>query len=125
MFQGVNHHEKEIKWYAENALCSVFLNVMAIWHGSFGGAASYSSVGYVDEKSARKQLDSAWQFIGEVNSMRTYSCAYGALCFLKWEDVIQMKRKLSAWRVFAAAATKKNLEEIHKQLSAEWESWGG
>jgi hypothetical protein len=70
VFQGVNRRDKGIDWHPEADSCSTFLNVMAIWHASFGGAAAHTAVGYVDEKTTRAALDEQWTLIGEVNAMR-------------------------------------------------------
>jgi hypothetical protein len=120
VFQGVNH-DKGIEWHEEHASCFTFLNVMAIWHASIGGAAHNKATGYVQEKMARKTLDEKWQLVGEVNAMRAYMLPGRAVCFLKWEDFVQMERDLPPWRVFAAAATETELERIKASLQARWE----
>lgn len=124
VFQGVNRREKAIEWHAEHDSCFTFLNVMAAWHASFGGAAAHTAVGYVDELSTRVTLDGQWQLVGEVNAMRAYKQSGRAVCFLKWEDFIQKKRNLSAWRVFAVAVSIDELESLKASLQAQWECWG-
>lgn len=119
--QGVNLREKGVEWHAEHDSCFTFLNVVAIWHASYGGAVANTAVGYVQEKAARKALDGAWQFVGEVNAMRAYKKDGGVVCLLKWEDFLQKKSKLPPWRVFAAAATRAELERIKASLHAQWE----
>jgi hypothetical protein len=125
VFQGVNLRDKGIEWHAEHDSCFTFLNVMAIWHASLGGAVANTAVGYVQEGLARKTLDEGWQFVGEVNAMRAYKQVGRAVCFLKWEDFMQKRRNLPAWRVFAAAASEGDLERIKASLQAQWEEWGG
>jgi hypothetical protein len=124
-FQGVNRRDKGIEWHPEHDSCFTFLNVMAAWHASFGGAASHTAVGYVDENATRAALDEQWKLIGEVNAMRAYKQSGRAVCFLKWEDFIQKDRKLPAWRVFAAAAGSNELDGLKASLQAQWEQWGG
>lgn len=124
VFQGVNRRDKAIEWHPEHDSCSIFLDVMAVWHASFGGAAAHTAVGYVDEGAAREALDEQWKLIGEVNAMRAYKQSECAVCFLKWEDFFQKKRKLPAWRVFAAAASAVALARLRTSLQAEWEEWG-
>jgi hypothetical protein len=46
------------------------------------------------------------------------------VCFLKWEDFIQKRRKLPAWRVFAVAASADELEALKTSLHAQWDEWG-
>jgi hypothetical protein len=121
VFQGVNLRERGLEWHAEHDSCFTFLNVMAIWHASFGGAAAHTAMGYVQEASARKTLDNDWQLVGEVNAMRAYKKEGRAICFLKWEDLVQKERKLPPWRVFAVGATPAELERIERSLPAEWE----
>jgi hypothetical protein len=121
VFQGVNLGNKGIEWHAEHDSCFMFLNVMALWHASFGGAVANTAVGYVQEEMTRRTLDEHWQFVGEVNAMRAYKQIGRAVCFLKWEDSLQKKRQLPAWRVFAAAASEAELEEIIDSLEAQWE----
>jgi hypothetical protein len=125
VFQGVNRRDKGIEWHPEHDSCFTFLNVMAVWHASFGGAAANTSMGYVDESIARPALDEQWQLVGEVNAMRAYKQSGQAVCFLKWEDFIQKERNLPPWRVFAAAASEKELERLKASLRAQWEEWGG
>jgi hypothetical protein len=55
VFQGVNFRDKGIDWHSEHESCATFLNVMAIWHASYGGAVSNTAVGYVDEVATRKK----------------------------------------------------------------------
>lgn len=124
VFQGVNRRDKGIEWHPEADLCSTFLNVMAVWHASFGGAAAHTAVGYVDEKSTRAALDEQWTLIGEVNAMWTYKQTGRAVCFLKWEDFIQKHRKLPMWRIFASAVSADELAGLKSSLSAQWEEWG-
>ncbi len=124
VFQGVNGRDKGIEWYPESESCGMFLNVMAIWHGSFGGAAAHTAVGYVDENSTRSLLDEKWKLVGDVNGMRAYIQNGRAVCFLKWEDFMQKHRKLPAWRVFAAAASTNELQQLKESLPAQWENWG-
>jgi hypothetical protein len=123
VFQGVNRRDKGIEWYPEHGSCSSFLNVMAVWHASHGGAAAHTAVGYVNESTTRATLDEQWQLVGEVNAMRAYKQSERALCFLKWEDLIQKHRKLPAWRVFATAASADELERLKASLQAQWEEW--
>jgi len=66
-------------------------------------------------------LDDQWQLVGEVNAMRAYKQLGCAVCFLKWEDFIQRKRNLPAWRIFAAAASEDDLERTKHSLPAQWE----
>jgi hypothetical protein len=120
VFQGVNLEGESIEWHPEHDSCFTFLNVMAIWHASGGGAAANTAVGYVDERSTRKALDVHWKLVGEVNGMRAYTQSGRALCFLKWEDSIQKKSRLPPWRVYAAAATEADLERIKTSLQAQW-----
>jgi hypothetical protein len=122
---GFNIIKKGIQWRAEHDSCFTFLNVMILWHASFGGAAVDNAVGYVQEESVRKSLDEGWQFVGEVRGMRAYKRDAQAVCLAKWEDFIQKKRKLPPWRVHAAAASATGLERIKSALPAEWERWGG
>jgi hypothetical protein len=124
VFQGVNRREEGIEWHPEHDSCFTFLNVMAVWHASFGGAAAHTAVGYVDESTTRETLDEQWKLLGEVNAMRAYTQSGRAVCFLKWEDFIQKHRKLPAWRVFAAAASAEELERLKASLQAQWEKWG-
>lgn len=124
VFQGVNRRCNGIEWHSEHDSCFTFLNVMAIWHASFGGAADHTTVGYVDERSTRETLDEQWQLVGEVNAMRAYKQTGRAVCFLKWEDFFQRERNLPSWRVFAAAASKGELERIRASIEAQWEPWG-
>lgn len=124
VFQGVNLGDKGIEWYPETDSCSTFLNVMAVWHASFGGAAAHTAVGFVDEQTTRAALDEQWTLIGEVNAMRAYKQAGRAVCFIKWEDFMQKRRKLPAWRVFAATASADELERLKASLQAQWEGWG-
>lgn len=121
LFQGVNCHDKGIEWYSETDSCSTFLNVMVVWHASFGGGAAHSAVGYVDENATRATLDQQWTLIGEVNAMRAYRQAGRAVCFLKWEDFLQKHRNLPTWRVFVAAASAEELEWLKASLQAQWE----
>jgi hypothetical protein len=121
VFQGVNRRDQGIEWHPEADSCSTFLNVMAVWHASFGGTAAHSAVGFVDERTTRATLDEQWKLIGEVNAMRAYKQSARAVCFLKWEDFIQKHRKLPAWRVFAAAASADELEQLKASLQAQWE----
>ena len=121
VFQGVNRRDKGIEWHPEHDSCCTFLNVMAIWHASFGGAAPNTAVGYVDEGIARATLDDQWQLVGEVNAMRAYKQSGGAVCFLKWEDFVQKKRNLPPWRAFAVAATEIELERLKASVQAQWE----
>jgi hypothetical protein len=121
IFQGANRREGVIDWHPEHDSCFIFLNVMAVWHASFGGAAAHTAVGYADERTTRVTLDEQWQFVGEVNAMRAYKQSGRAVCFLKWEDFIQKKRNLPAWRVFAAAASEDALERTKHSLKAQWE----
>ncbi|HEV3343026.1 MAG TPA: hypothetical protein VG125_21810 [Pirellulales bacterium] len=125
VFQGVNRRDEGIEWHPEADSCSTFLNVMAVWHASFGGAAAHTAVGYVDESTTRAALDEQWKPIGEVNAMRAYKQSGRAVCFLRWEDFIQKHRKLPAWRVFAAAASADELERLKASLQGQWEEWGG
>jgi hypothetical protein len=125
VFQGVNRRDKGIEWYPEHDSCFTFLNVMAVWHASFGGAAVHTAVGYVDECTARAVLDERWEFIGEVNAMRAYKQSGRAVCLLKWVDLIQKHRKLPEWRVFAVAASEDELSQLQASLQAQWEEWGG
>jgi hypothetical protein len=125
VFQGVNRHDEGIEWHPEHDSCFTFLNVMAVWHASCGGAAAHTAVGYVDESTTRATLDAQWRFLGEVNAMRAYTQSRRAVCFLKWEDFIQKHRKLPAWRVFAVAASGDELSELQASLQAQWEDWGG
>lgn len=125
VFQGVNLRDKGIDWHAEHDSCFTFLNVMAIWHASFGGAAANTAVGYVQEEPARSTLEEGWQFVGEVNAMRAYKQVGRAICFLKWEDFLQKKLNLPPWRVIAATATEADLERVKTSLQAQWEQWGG
>jgi hypothetical protein len=124
VFQGVNRRDKGIEWHPEHDSCFAFLNVMAVWHASFGGAAAHTAIGYVDETITRATLDEQWQLVGEVNAMRAYKRAEQAVCFLKWEDFIQKHRKLPAWRVFAVAASEDELSQLQASLPAQWEQWG-
>jgi hypothetical protein len=124
VFQGVNRRDKGIEWHPEADSCPTFLNVMAVWHASFGGAAAHTAVGYVDQSTTRAMLDEQWKLIGEVNAMRAYKQSGRAVCFLKWEDLIQKHRKLPAWRVFAAAANSDELEQLKASVQAQWEEWG-
>jgi hypothetical protein len=124
VFQGVNLHDKGIEWHPEHDSCFTFLNVMAVWHASFGGAAEHTAVGYVDVKTTRARLDEQWELVGEVNAMRAYKQSGRTVCFLKWEDFIQKKRNLPPWRVFAAAASAEELERLKASLQAQWEQWG-
>jgi hypothetical protein len=71
-----------------------------------------------------KNLDDNWQFVGEVNRMRAYKQGFRAICFVKWEDFIQKMEKLPAWRVFAAASNKRELDGIKASLKAQWKDWG-
>jgi len=121
VFQGVNRRDKGIEWHPEHDSCFTFLNVMAVWHASFGGAAAHTAVGYVDENTTRATLDEQWQLVGEVNAMRTYKQSGRAVCFLKWEDFIQKHRKLPAWRVFATARSAEELEQLTASLPGQWE----
>ncbi len=124
VFQGVNRHDQGVEWHPEHDSCFTFLNVMAVWQASFGGAATHTAVGYVDEKATRVTLDEQWTLIGEVNAMRAYKQSKWAVCFLKWEDFMQKHRKLPAWRVFAAAASATELKRLKAELTAQWEEWG-
>ena len=124
VFQGFKLRDKGIDWHAEHDSCFTFLNVMAIWHASFGGAVANTAVGYVQEELARSTLDEGWELVGEVNAMRAYKQVGRAICFLKWEDFLQKKRNLPPWRVFAAAATEADLERVKAPLQAQWEQWG-
>jgi hypothetical protein len=119
VFQGVNGREKGIRWYSETDSCANFLNVTAVWHASFGGAAAHTAVGYVDEEITRKTLDEHWQLVGEVNAMRAYKQrGRRAVCFLKWE------KNPPRWRVFATAASDDELERLKVSLDGRWEQWG-
>jgi hypothetical protein len=122
VFQGVNLHQKGIHWTLEQESCFVFLNVMAAWHASYGGAVANRAVGYVDGDLTRKTLDKDWTFVGEVNRMRAYRRGERAICFLPWKD--RLRRNLPPWRVFAAAPTHAGLQSIQVELQAQWESWG-
>jgi hypothetical protein len=119
--QGVNCRDKGIEWHPEHDSCFTFLNVMAVWHSSFGGAAAHTAVGYVDESAARATLDKHWQLVSEVNAMRAYKQSGRAVCFLEWQDFIQKHRKLPAWRVFAVAASEDELSQLQASLQAQWE----
>jgi hypothetical protein len=121
VFQGVNCRDKGIEWHPEHDSCFTFLTVTAFWHASFGGAAAYTAVGYVDESPTRATLDEQWQLVGELNAMRAYKQPGRAVCFLKWEDLIQKQRKLPAWRVFAVAASQDELSQLQDSLQAQWE----
>jgi len=121
VFQGVNLRIKGIQWHAEHDSCFIFLNAMAIWHASFGGAAANTAMGYVEEERARRTLDENWILVGEVNAMRAYKKGRQAACFLKWEDLLQRRHNLPAWRVSAAAATAADLEQLKTTLRAQWE----
>jgi hypothetical protein len=118
---GFNIRQKGVQWRAEHASCFTFLNVMILWHASFGGAAAHRAVGFVQEQATREALDAAWQFVGEVRSMRAYRRNGQAICFLKWQDPIQKMRKLPAWRVYAAAASEGEFEQIKAAFPAQWE----
>lgn len=124
VFHGVNLRDDGIEWHKEHDSCSTFLQVMIAWHASCGGAVDHTAVGYVDELVTRERLDGEWQLIGEVNAMRAYRRPNQLVCFLKWEDMVQKIRKISPWRVFAAAASSADLEETKQLLTATWEPWG-
>lgn len=124
VFQGVNHRTEGIEWFVEHQRCSVFLRVMAVWHASFGGAAAFNVVGYVDETATRNFLDRSCELLGEVNQMRAYRHADGVISFLKWEDRFQKLRRLPPWRVFIAAANATKLDSIKNSLTAQWDKWG-
>ncbi|MFL5243126.1 MAG: SMI1/KNR4 family protein [Gemmataceae bacterium] len=124
VFQGVSRRDKGIEWHTEHDSCFIFLNVMAIWHASFGGAGKHTAIGYVDESTTRVTLDQGWHFVGEANAMRAYKQSERAICFLKWEDFIQKDRQLPAWRVFAVAASEDGLSQLQASLPAHWKERG-
>lgn len=124
VFQGVNQGEKGIDWYPEHESCFTFLKVNAVWLAAFGGASKNTAVGYVDPDEARRNLDENWDFIGEVNEMRAYKQAGSAVCLLKWEDIMQRMRQLPPWRLFAAAASAKDLDKLKVAVPGQWEHWG-
>jgi hypothetical protein len=122
---GFNIRKKGIQWRPEHDSCVTFLNVMILWHASFGGAVKNAAVGFVEEAPARKTLDDGWELVGEVRKMRAYKRAGQAVCLVKWEDIMQKMRKLPPWRLHAAAASAEALEETKTALTAQWERWGG
>jgi hypothetical protein len=122
---GLNVRHKGIQWRPEHDSCFTFLKVMILWHASYGGAVPHTAVGFVQAEASRKTLDAGWQFVGEVRAIRAYRRDGQAVCFLKWEDFIQKKRKLPSWRVHAAAASEDELEHIRGSVQAQWERWGG
>jgi hypothetical protein len=124
VFQGVNHKSEGIEWFVEHERCSEFLNVMAVWNATYGGAAAFCAVGYVDEVKTRETLDANFQFLGEVNEMRAYKNGAGVVSFLKWEDRFQQLRKLPPWRVFIGGADAERRTSVKNSLPAQWEDWG-
>lgn len=110
VFQGVNG--EPIEWYVEHERCSVFLLVMLLWQGTFGGAMRCSGTAAVSTELV-SVLDRDWSFVGEVNGMRAYSRPGKAVCFLKWED---------CWRVFAGAASTREFKAIAVELGLKWEN---
>jgi hypothetical protein len=122
---GFNIRQKGIQWRAEHESCFTFLNVMVLWHASFGGAVANTAVGYVQEDATRKALDEGWHFVGEVRDMRAYKREGQAICLVKWEDIMQKMRKLPPWRIHAAAASEVALAQTKGSLPAQWERWGG
>jgi hypothetical protein len=122
---GFNIRKKGVQWRPEQKSCFTFLNVMILWHASFGGAVANTAVGYVQGDAARKALDDGWQLVGEVRDMRAYRRDGQAVCLVKWEDIMQKMRKLPPWRVHAAAASADALAQVKTALTAQWEQWGG
>ncbi|WP_435016239.1 hypothetical protein TA3x_003803 [Tundrisphaera sp. TA3] len=124
VFQGVNRRGEAIDWYEEHESCASFLNVMAIWNASFGGAAANIAAGQVDEAATRAMLDGHWKFSGEVNAMRAYTQPGRAVCFLRYHVGFPGSRTPPPWWVFAAAASAGELDRLKASLPAQWEPWG-
>ena len=125
VFQGVNRREDGIEWLPEHESCCEFLNTMLVWNASYGGAAASSTFGYGDEFEIRQWLDQHCQLIGEVNEMRAYRHRYGSMSFLKANDLITKMRKVSPWRVYAAATSSSNLKLLQSSLDVKWEESPG
>lgn len=126
VFQGVNRGESGIEWIPdpEHDSCATFLNVMALWHATNGGAVANTAVGNVEEGIARTILDEQWQLVGEVNAMRAYRQNSRAVCFLQWSIPFLTDGEKSQWRVFVAASSAEELEKLKTSFPASWEEWG-
>ena len=108
-YQGVNG--EPIEWYVEHEHVSVFLVVMLLWHGAFGGAMRCCGTAVVLPELVGT-LDRDRPFVGEVNRMRAYGRPGQAICFLRWED---------SWRIFAGASAQRHFVAIATELGVRWE----
>jgi hypothetical protein len=115
VFQGTMVDDEPSGWYREHAHCSAFLVAMLYWHAALGGMARRASA--AAPKTLRAALDHGLQFTGEVNGMRAYRGQGGAVCFLKWESLIEK----DSWRVFAGAGSKNDLGAIANNLGLQWD----
>ncbi|HEY1172859.1 MAG TPA: hypothetical protein VGH19_15935 [Verrucomicrobiae bacterium] len=107
VYQSPSNEDGLAKWYLENRKCSAFLMGMLVWQSTFGGGLPHTG-SILCSKGMLALLEKNWNFVSEINGMRTYVREGQAASFLKWFQ--------NDWCVFVGATTPEGLALIKNDL---------